>query len=136
MSSDEFNEDEWQKLQDLIDEEFVKCYNNPSCLYKNVQDYKENIDEPLTDLKSILVKDDRASYSYYWENLSLEEKQKYITYTPIIAKEDEVISMRKVITTLQKDPHYAKEEVAQQHHNFLETYEWITPCVLSFGYGS
>jgi hypothetical protein len=132
-----FDDKEYDLLRNQAVLDFgYECCNDPSGLYNNLTDYKNNIDEPITELRSILVKDDRASSGYYWSNLTPEEKSEYINYTPIICKNDEVMSMRKIINTLQKDPHYHKEAVMNDNHNFIEGYEWLTPCVLNFYYGS
>ena len=135
------SDDEGYSLYETYREQVAKdfgwdCCNEPSGLYDNLKEYNDNIDEPITELRSILVKDDRAKSGYYWDNLTPEERGEYINYTPIICEGDEVMSMRKVINTLQKDPHYHKEDVINDNHNFMEGFDFITPCVLNFYYGS
>ena len=127
------------ELRALIKQDFGSdCLNEPNCLYENVEDYKNRIDDPLTTLKSILVKDNRVNckYSHYWRNTSPKEKAQFTNYTPVHSTDDQPITMKHIINTLQKDPHYHKEDVWQQHHNFIEGYKWTSPCVFEFEHGS
>ena len=132
-------EQDREELRRLIDQDFgADCLNDPSFMYETVADYKNRIDAPLTTLKSILVKDDRACSKscYYWRDATDKERAEYTNYTPVHSEDDKPITMKQIINTLQKDQHYHKEDVKEQHHNFIEHYEWITPAVMVFHHGS
>ena len=136
-----FDWDTFEKSRDELREAIVRdfgvdCLNEPSFMYEDVADYNNRIDQPLTTLKSILVKDDRAKTSFYWGNLTDEEKAEFTNYTPIHSTDEQPITMKHIINTLQKDKHYHNKVVSHQHHNFLEGYEWVSPVVLVFHYGS
>ena len=137
MNQEDIEYKNYEELRQLVVNDFGEdCLNNPTAIFNDIEDYKKRIDEPITELKSILVKDDRARGGYYWDGLADEERLPFIHYTPIHGSDEYPITIKKIINTLQKDEHYSHEWVIEDNHNFLEGYDWINPYVLSFYYGS
>jgi len=130
------SEEEYSRLNNKINEDFPIAPFSIS-LFDSIEDYENRIDAKFTDELTVLVKDDRSrSCSYYWADCTKDEQQQFITYTTVKGTIDRPISLRQIFNTMIDDPHYHQKIITQQDHNFLEQYEFISPCVLVFHYGS
>ena len=95
------------------------------------------MDEPFTDKKTIIVKDDRASHhSYYWANTPKNELSQFINYTIVNMVDDKPITLRQIFTEMSADPHYSRDVISQQDHRFIERINRDTDIQISFWFGS
>ena len=132
-----FDEEEWNKINDQQHIDFPHFPLSISLPYKTLYEYNKAMDEPFTDKKTIIVKDDRASeHSYYWNELPKNELAQYINYTVVNMVDDNPITLRQIFTEISKDPHYSRDIIFQQNHSFIERIEWDTDIQISFAFGS
>jgi len=123
----------YNKMCDYIYEDLGE---DTGILFGTIEEYKDSIDEPITELRDILVKDDRSVSSFYWEGVPYNKRQSLVNYTVVKGSDEDPITLRKVFKAIGQDPHYKDYDVKYQHHNCLEGYNFITPCVFEFIYGS
>ena len=132
-----FNEEEWDKINEQQQRDFPEFPLTISLPYKTLDEYNKAMDEPFTDKKTIIVKDDRASeHSYYWRGLPKNEFAQYINYTVVNMVDDKPITLRQIFNEISKDPHYSRDVICRQDHRFIEGIEWDTDIQISFGFGS
>tara|TARA_R110002072_G_scaffold301440_1_gene481164 strand:- start:309 stop:713 length:405 start_codon:yes stop_codon:yes gene_type:complete len=132
-----FDEKEWNLINDQQYIDFPHFPLSISLPYDNLDEYTKAMDEPFTDKKTIIVKDDRASeHSYYWRGLPKNEFAQYINYTVVNMVDDKPITLRQIFTEISKDPHYSRDIIFQQNHRFIEGIEWDTDIQISFAFGS
>tara|TARA_R110001592_G_scaffold220465_3_gene475124 strand:+ start:553 stop:960 length:408 start_codon:yes stop_codon:yes gene_type:complete len=132
-----FNEEEWDKIDEQRQIDFYNFPLTISLPYKTLDEYNKAMDEPFTDKKTIIVKDDRASESsYYWTNVPKNELAQYINYTVVNMVDDKPITLRQIFTEISKDPHYHRDIIFQQNHRFIERINWDSDIQISFWFGS
>ena len=130
-------QDDWDEMWNQQHLDFPNLPLDISLDYKNVDEYTAAMDEPFTDEKTIIVKDDRASeYSYYWSNTPKNELAQYINYTVVNMVDDKPITLRQIFNEISKDPHYSRDVICRQDHRFIEGIQWDTDIQISFGFGS
>jgi len=137
VNEPDFNENEFEAVITKIHSEFPKLNGCFSSLFDNITDYDTKMNQKFTDELTVLVKDDRSTRgNYYWSGCDAEEQQQFINYTTVKGTRDKPITLRNIIEAISEDPHYDLQSVREQDHNFAESYQFISPCVLTFDYGS
>ena len=127
----EQEETEYHNLQIELHKQFPNCPFDIEC----VKHIKE-LDEPITQLTGIIIKDDRANeHNFYYHELPTEERNKYINYLGI-TRTDKPITLRQIINAMISSPHYNNDTVKNDDHSFLEGFDISENGVLftaSFG---
>ena len=131
----EDNDKYYELLFKKIEDDFQDAPFTISCLELN--DYDETLDKSFTEEKILIFKDDRPHKDYgHFRGCHESVIAEYTNYTVIKADEDNPITLRQIINTLIKDPHYHREEVIRQDHRFLEHIEFNNYFIISGYWGS
>jgi hypothetical protein len=130
-------EEEWNKIHEQQDIDFPYFPLIISLGYMTLDEYKKTIDEPFTDEKTIIVKDDRANeHSHYWKDCPKNDLAYFINYTVVKMVDDKPITLRQIFNEISEDPHYSTDLIMGQDHRFLEEIIWDTDIQISFKFGS
>ena len=130
----EYSEEYYEELFKKTDDEFPDCDFNIS-IFNKLEDFDE-LDKSFTEEKTILIKDDRTSASYFFSDLTKDEKSKYIHYTTVKQINNKPITLRQILNAMCNDEHYKMMREIQCPHNFLEGFDKTNNLVYEAGFGS
>ena len=132
MNEKYFDEKKHNEINEQLDSIFPNCPFVISC----IDDINE-LDNPFTNEKNIIIKDNRASDSnYYYSNLSKNELSQYVDYLVITQKNNKPITLRQIITEMSNSPHYNEDIITGDFHCFLDGFDKTTDIEYPASFGS
>ena len=121
MSDEETTEEEYEQLQTEIIRQFPNSPFDIECI-KNIKE----LDEAITQLTGIIIKDERATeHNYYYHEYPAEERNKFINYLGI-TRTNNPITLRQIINAMISSSHYNNDIVKNDDHSILEFFD-ISP---------